>query len=56
VIVSAHPASPGGGDAALLDKPLAEVVREALGGLPDKCRIQVIVQMKNDSGSDRESS
>ncbi len=36
----------------LLEKPLAEVVRNALGGVPDKCRIQVIVQMKNDSGPD----
>jgi hypothetical protein len=37
----------------MLDKPLAEVVRNALGGVPDKCRIQVIVQMKNDPESDQ---
>lgn len=45
-------------EVGLMDKPLAEVVRNALGGMPDKCRIQVIVQMKNDSDSDsdRESS
>ena len=36
-------------EVALLDQPLGEVVRNALGGMPDKCRIQVIVQMKNDS-------
>jgi len=38
-------------DVGLLEKPLAEVVRNALGGVPDKCRIQVIVQMKNDDDS-----
>ena len=42
-------------EVGLLDKPLAEVVRNALGGVPDKCRIQVIVQMKNDPDSDWES-
>jgi hypothetical protein len=42
-------------DVALMDKPLAEVVRNALGGMPDKCRIQVIVQMKDDSDSDHDS-
>ncbi len=35
-------------EVGMLEKPLGEVVRNALGGLPDKCRIQVIVQMKND--------
>ena len=43
-------------EVGIMDKPLAEVVRDALGGVPDKCRIQVIVQMKGDSESDRESS
>jgi hypothetical protein len=43
-------------EAGMLDKPLAEVVRNALGGMPDKCRIQVIVQMKNDSQVDQEQS
>src|SRR3954447_1744722 len=38
----------------LMDKPLGEVVRNALGVMPDKCRIQVIVQMKNDPESDAE--
>jgi hypothetical protein len=38
---------------ALMDKPLGEVVRGALGGMPDKCRIQVIVQMKNETDSDQ---
>ena len=41
-------------DVGLLEKPLAEVVRNALGGVPDKCRIQVIVQMKNEPESDQE--
>jgi len=43
-----------GQEVGLLDKPLAEVVRNALGGVPEKCRIQVIVQMNNnpDSGED----
>jgi hypothetical protein len=40
----------------LMDKPLGEVVRNALGVMPEKCRIQVIVQMKNDPESDIESS
>ena len=40
-------------EVGLMDKPLAEVVRNALGGLPDKCRIQVIVQMKNETDSDQ---
>ncbi len=40
-------------DLALMDKPLADVVRGALGVLPEKYRIQVIVQpMKNDADSD----
>ena len=39
---------------ALLDKPIGEVVRNALGVLPDKCRIQVIVQMKQDSDGSEE--
>jgi FHA domain len=39
----------------LMEKPLGEVVRNALGGMPDKCRIQVIVQMKNEPDSDQES-
>jgi len=39
-------------DVGLLDKPLAEVVRNALGNVPDKCRIQVIVQMKSDQDAD----
>jgi len=39
----------------LLDKPLGEVVRNALGNVPDKCRIQVIVQMKNEDASDESS-
>jgi len=46
-------------EVGLLDRPLAEVVRNALGGVPDRCRIQVIVQMKNGQDSDdvpRESS
>jgi hypothetical protein len=42
-------------DLALMDKPLAEVVRGALGVLPDKYRIQVIVQqMKSETDSDQE--
>ncbi len=41
-------------EVGLLEKPLAEVVRNALGGVPDKCRIQVIVQMKNEPESDQE--
>ena len=47
----------GGGlpEVALMDKPLGEVVRNALGGLPEKCRIQVIVQMKNDGDADGNS-
>jgi FHA domain len=52
--VAARPAiSP---EVGMLDKPLAEVVRNALGGLPDRCRIQVIVQMKNDSEADQDPS
>ena len=43
-------------EVGLMDKPLGEVVRNALGGMPDKCRIQVIVQMKNDPDSDEEPS
>jgi FHA domain len=43
-------------EVGMLDKPLAEVVRNALGGMPDKCRIQVIVQMKNDSEVEQEQS
>ncbi len=43
-------------EVGMMDKPLAEVVRNALGGVPDKCRIQVIVQMKNDSEADQEQS
>jgi len=39
----------------MLDKPLGEVVRNALGNVPDKCRIQVIVQMKNDLDADEGS-
>jgi FHA domain len=50
VVVGSFP-SP---ERALMDKPLGEVVRGALGGMPDKCRIQVIVQMKNDTDSDQE--
>jgi hypothetical protein len=42
-------------EVGLLDKPLAEVVRNALGGVPDRCRIQVIVQMKNEPESDHEA-
>jgi hypothetical protein len=38
---------------ALMEKPLAEVVRGALGGMPEKYRIQVIVQMKNETDSDQ---
>ena len=45
--------SPAAPEVGLLEKPLAEVVRNALGGVPDKCRIQVIVQMKNDPESDQ---
>jgi len=41
-------AVPSDGELGLLDKPLGEVVRDALGRVPEKCRIQVIVQMKND--------
>jgi FHA domain len=44
--------TPEGG---LMDQPLGEVVRNALGGMPEKCRIQVIVQMKNDPESDQGS-
>ena len=43
-------------EVALMDQPLADVVRNALGGVPDKCRIQVIVQMKNDSELEKDSS
>jgi FHA domain len=42
-------------DVGLMEKPLGEVVRNALGGMPDKCRIQVIVQMKNEPDSDQEA-
>jgi hypothetical protein len=55
----AGPRSAAGGqgaDVGVMNKPLADVVREALGSVPEKCRIQVIVQMKNDSESDQESS
>ena len=31
-----------------MERPLGEVVRDALGNMPDRCRIQVIVQMRND--------
>jgi len=41
-------------EVGMLDKPLGEVVRNALGNVPDKCRIQVIVQMKNDQDSDED--
>jgi hypothetical protein len=41
-------------EAGMMDKPLGEVVRNALGNVPDKCRIQVIVQMKHDSDSDED--
>ncbi len=44
-------AQPSGREAAeqqLLDRPLADVVRDALGSVPEKCRIQVIVRMDND--------
>jgi hypothetical protein len=41
-------------EVGMLDKPLGEVVRNALGNVPDKCRIQVIVQMKNDLESDED--
>jgi hypothetical protein len=41
-------------EVGMMDKPLGEVVRNALGNVPDKCRIQVIVQMKNDSDSDED--
>jgi len=43
---------PPGPEVGMMDKPLAEVVRNALGNVPDKCRIQVIVQMKNDADAD----
>jgi hypothetical protein len=43
-------------EVGILDRPLGDVVRNALGGVPDKCRIQVIVQMKNDSEADPEPS
>jgi hypothetical protein len=43
-------------EVGMLDKPLAEVVRDALGGVPEKCRIQVIVQMKHDSEVDQPQS
>ena len=50
-------ARPGpGSEVALMDQPLAEVVRNALGGVPEKCRIQVIVQMKNEPDSGQEPS
>jgi pSer/pThr/pTyr-binding forkhead associated (FHA) protein len=51
-----NPAAFGGPNSperALMDKPLGEVVRGALGGMPDKYRIQVIVQMKNETDSDQ---
>jgi len=41
-------------EVGLMEKPLGEVVRNALGGMPDRCRIQVIVQMKNEPESDQE--
>jgi hypothetical protein len=41
-------------EVGMMDKPLGEVVRNALGNVPDKCRIQVIVQMKSDSDSDED--
>jgi len=43
-------------EVGIMDKPLAEVVRNALGAVPDHCRIQVIVQMKTDDESDQEAS
>ena len=43
-------------EVALMDQPLADVVRNALGNVPDKCRIQVIVQMHNDSEVEKDSS
>jgi len=39
-------------EVGLLDRPLAELLRNELGGVPDKYRIQVIVQMKNDRDAD----
>ncbi len=41
-------------EVAVLDRPLAEVVRNALGGVPENCRNQVIVPMKDGQGSDEE--
>ncbi len=38
----------GGGAGELLDRPLVQVVRDALGVVPEHCRIQVIVQMDKD--------
>jgi FHA domain len=43
-------------EVGMLDRPLGDVVRNALGGVPEKCRIQVIVQLKKDSESDQEQS
>ncbi len=52
--VGAVAAAPPPGEVGILDKPLGEVVRNALGSVPDKCRIQVIVQMSDEP--DAESS
>jgi hypothetical protein len=52
-LAAARPSAAPEVGVGMLDKPLAEVVRDALGGVPDKCRIQVIVQMKNDPESDQ---
>lgn len=40
----------------VMSQPLVEVVRNALGGVPDNCRIQVIVQMQKDSEGGEDSS
>ncbi|WP_435006959.1 FHA domain-containing protein [Tundrisphaera lichenicola] len=44
-----------GAEAGLLERPLAELLRNELGGIPDKYRIQVIVQMKNDRDPEEET-
>ena len=52
--VGAVVAPPPLGEVGLLDKPLGEVIRNALGAVPDQGRIQVIVQMRDNSSSDGE--
>ena len=52
----ARPVAAVSPELGLMNQPLAEVVRNALGGVPENCRIQVIVQMNKDSEAGEDSS